>query len=68
MDKTRPILLNGGRQVVSTSEAGGSVTFNVPEGFEAMATIPFLEQIIEELEGTFRQIKRLRHCYNVASL
>lgn len=60
-------MLNG-RVVISTSEANGSVSFAVPEGWGKGQVFAMLEAILEELENSHRPIKRLRFTYNTSFL
>src|SRR5262245_44192404 len=52
-----------GKNVVSTSEAGGTVTFQIPKGMNSGGFLDLLQEILEGIDGTGRVIKRLRQCY-----
>ena len=65
-----------GRTIVSTSEAGGSVEFSLPEGLTpgellelASAALRWIEaQADPDNPGVPRQVKRLRACFDRATL
>jgi hypothetical protein len=48
-----------GKVLISTSEAGGEVTFAIPDGFTPITLLRLVESAIKELEGK-PKIRRLR--------
>jgi hypothetical protein len=62
-------ILNG-KAVISTTEAGGTVTFAFLENLPYTEVMDLIQAAIEDLRGdsSTREIKRLRACYNLTSL
>jgi hypothetical protein len=56
----------GGKVVISTSEAGGSVNFALPQGRTQEDTIELLQRTLDFLAGK-REIRRLRASFRQAT-
>lgn len=59
-------MITNGKTVISTSEAGGTVTFHIPEGATTGAFMDLINEILEDMDGIKPRIKRLRQCYYIA--
>lgn len=68
IDKLNQNEVANGKVVIATSEAGGSVSFSLPPGMDALSTISLYQRVIDYLANPQRFVRRLRVSFRKAEL